>query len=377
MDLILNQNKVHFIRDDKDLAAAVRTLSNAKEIAIDTESDSLFVYYEKVCMIQLSADRQNYVIDPLETGDLSSLGPLFANPRILKIFHAAEYDIMCLKRDYGFSFANLFDTMLAARLLRKKEIGLGNLLANEFGIHLDKKYQKANWGLRPLSEEMLRYAAHDTIYLGMLKDKLEEELLEEEMLELAREDFERECAIPAGPGEPPVTNWWRIAGSEQLTGNQKCVLSRLCEYREDAARVRDLPPYKIAPNSALLAIALKFPQSLRDLKSIKGIGPAFVSRYGKEVLSLVAENRKKRMYPTPPTIQRPSNGILKRKERLRAWRRDKGIELDLPSDEILPKDVLERLCINGADSMDALREQLYDCPVRFALFGEELLAQTE
>ena len=199
------------------------------------------IYYEKVCLIQISADGQSYVIDPLETGDLSALEEIFADKEILKIFHAAEYDIMCLKRDFGFSFENLFDTMLAARMLGKTEVGLGPLIENEFGIHLDKKYQKANWGIRPLSREMLRYAVSDTRFLSTLKERLESQLKERGMEDLAAEDFKRLCQIPAGASEPPASVWWKITGGTELTLPESAVLQGLCEFREKEAQIRDLP----------------------------------------------------------------------------------------------------------------------------------------
>ena len=149
MNAELDPKTVHIVNDTDTLNECIEKLKKSREVAVDTESDSLFVYFEKVCLIQISADGQSYVIDPLETGDLSPLNDIFSDPGVLKIFHAAEYDLMCLKRDFGFEFANLFDTMIAARMLGRKEIGLGSLLESEFDIHLDKHYQKANWGIRP------------------------------------------------------------------------------------------------------------------------------------------------------------------------------------------------------------------------------------
>ena len=117
MNAELDPKTVHIVNDTETLNDCIQKIRNAKEIAVDTESDSLFVYYEKVCLIQISADGQSYVIDPLETVDLSILNDIISDKAILKIFHAAEDDLMCLKRDFGFSFANLFDTMHAARML--------------------------------------------------------------------------------------------------------------------------------------------------------------------------------------------------------------------------------------------------------------------
>ncbi|NIP27143.1 MAG: ribonuclease D, partial [Phycisphaerae bacterium] len=106
----------NFIWVDREphLADLVDHLSTKDIIAVDTESDSLYSYYEKVCLVQVSTDVEDYIIDPLAV-DITPLAVIFADAGIQKIFHAAEYDIMTLRRDYGFQFNNLFDTMLAAR----------------------------------------------------------------------------------------------------------------------------------------------------------------------------------------------------------------------------------------------------------------------
>src|SRR5512137_2175626 len=146
------------IANPSDLTALLHDLEQTPVVAVDTESNSLFAYWEQVCLIQFSTPAVDYIVDPLALPDLSALGPLFANPRQQKIFHAAEYDIICLKRDYGFEFANLFDTMAAARTLGLPQVGLGPILEARFGVKTNKKHQRANWGHRPLSPEQLDYA---------------------------------------------------------------------------------------------------------------------------------------------------------------------------------------------------------------------------
>ena len=165
-----------WVEDTKALKQMVEELSTQPRIAVDTESNSLHAYRERVCLIQFTGDKKDYLVDPLAIDDLSLLAPLFANPKIEKIFHAAEYDLICLSRDFGFEFANLFDTMQAARILGYKYVGLDNILSEKFGIKVDKRHQKANWGARPLSSAQLEYARRDTHYLGDLRDLLEKEL---------------------------------------------------------------------------------------------------------------------------------------------------------------------------------------------------------
>ncbi len=373
MNVELDPKTVHIINDTDSYKHCFEQLRKAKEVAVDTESDSLFVYYEKVCLIQISADGQSYVIDPLETGDLSTLNEIFADPSILKIFHAAEYDLMCLKRDFGFEFANLFDTMVAARMLGKKEFGLGPLLESEFGIHLDKRYQKANWGIRPLSREMLQYAVSDTRFLGELKDKLLQELQERGMLDMAKEDFERLCRIHAAPSEPHDPVWWKVTGGVELLPSEQAALQGLCEFRENEAQIRDLPPFKILSNNALVNIVLENPSTENSLRRLKGVGSAVVRRYGRTILDINKTWRRKKKIPQPVLTSRPANGILSRRERLKNWRKNAGLELDVPSDVILPRDILEKIAEIGPKNETELKDLMAEIPSRYQRFGKEIL----
>ncbi len=106
-------------------------LVTQSRLAVDTESNSLHAFREQVCLVQISSIHADYLIDPLVLKDLSALAPIFSNPKMEKIFHAAEYDLVCLRRDFGFSFANLFDTMHAARVLGYPAVGLDRLLKQQ------------------------------------------------------------------------------------------------------------------------------------------------------------------------------------------------------------------------------------------------------
>lgn len=373
MNAELDPKTVHIVNDTDTLNNCIEKLKCSREVAVDTESDSLFVYYEKVCLIQISADGQSYVIDPLETGDLSILNDIFSDPRILKIFHAAEYDLMCLKRDFGFSFTNLFDTMVAARMLGRKEIGLGALLESEFDIHLDKHYQKANWGVRPLSREMLQYAVSDTRFLSALKDKLWAELVQRSMDDMAAEDFERLCQIHAAPSEPHEPVWWKVNGGVELQPAEQAALQGLCEFREKEAQVRDLPPFKILSNNALVNIVLENPSNENVLRRIKGVNSAVIRRYGSSILSINKSWRRKKRIPQPVLISRPANGILSRRDRLKNWRKNTGLSMDVASDVILPRDVLEIIAETGPKNDEELKNLMRDVPARYQRFGKEIL----
>src|SRR5215207_9310610 len=200
-----------WVADQDTLSQMAGTLSAQSRIAVDTESNSLHAYRERVCLIQFSIPQKDYVVDPFALEDLSSLAPIFANPKIEKIFHAAEYDLICLRRDFGFQFANLFDTMHAARVLGYPFVGLDNLLAEKFQFEMDKRHQKADWAMRPLTSAQLDYARLDTHFLFDLRDTLESELREKDRLQIAREDFARACKVENPKEKLNGTSWRRFS----------------------------------------------------------------------------------------------------------------------------------------------------------------------
>ena len=180
-----------WIDQPQHLRHAAEELASQQILAIDTESNSLYAYQEQVCLVQISTRLKDYLIDARALPDLSPLAEIFNSDRILKVFHAAEYDLICLFRDYGFRFNFIFDTMLAARILGFQHVGLGALLEKYFGVQMNKKYQRADWGKRPLKPEMLEYARQDSHYLIALQEQLRAELVAADLLDLAVEDFTR------------------------------------------------------------------------------------------------------------------------------------------------------------------------------------------
>jgi ribonuclease D len=148
-------------------------------VALDTESDSLYRYYPKICLIQLSVGARDdnsdptgvvdYLVDPLRLDDLAALGEVLAAPGVEVIMHAAENDMLLLYRNFGFTFPKIFDTQLAARILGWKQVGLAAILEAQFGLVSDKRMQRTNWGKRPLTAEQIAYAQMDTHYLPILR----------------------------------------------------------------------------------------------------------------------------------------------------------------------------------------------------------------
>ena len=353
-------------------------LSRHSRLAVDTESNSLHAYKERVCLIQFSTGEKDYLVDPLALKDLSLLGPIFANPQIEKVFHAAEYDLICLKRDYHFQFSNLFDTMLAGRILGRSEVGLAAMLEAEFGIHLDKRFQRANWARRPLPAEWQAYARLDTHYLLSLRERLLAELVSRGRWELAREDFARACHTEVPNGNHHGGNpCWRISGSRDLSAQEASVLSELCAFREEQARLSDVPPFKILGNETLLLLALDQPETFEDLEKVRGLGAWLVKRHGARLLDAIRRGRTSQPIQPPPSAPKPKEDYIYRLEALRTWRKQTAEEMGVPSDVVLPRDLMEQIAQVNPRQRDGLDALLRDLPWRKEHFGNAILAVIE
>lgn len=359
------------ITKQNGLKKLAHLLSDQPVIAVDTESNSLYAYREQVCLVQFSTPEEDYLVDPLALSDLSALAPVFADPHIEKTFHAAEYDLICLKRDFQFSFSNIFDTMLAARILGRKEVGLGSILEAEFAIQVDKRHQRANWGQRPLPGFLLDYARQDTHYLIALKEKLERELKKTGLMPLAQEDFQRLCNVEVTT-DNGRDDCWRVNGVHHLSPQQVAVLQQLCLYRDEVARRCNRPLFKVISDHTLHAIALALPSTLDELKKLPGMTSHQVNRHGKAILQAVQQGlAAEPVYP--PRNIRPDERFMARLEALKQWRKLKARALEVESDIILPRELLHTLASRNPQNMAALTDCLAEVPWRRERYGEELL----
>ena len=348
----------------------VRDLSAQPRLAVDTESNSLHAYREQVCLIQFTTPRKDYVIDPLALDDLSALGPIFSDPDIEKIFHAAEYDLICLRRDFEFQFANLFDTMHAARVLGYPFVGLDNLLAEKFQFEMDKRHQKADWAVRPLTPAQLDYARLDTHFLFDLRDVLEAELRDKDRLQIAREDFARACKVDAPKGKLNGTSWKRFSLRKDVSPRELTVLSELCISRDRIAERMNRPVFKVISDSLLLDIARRLPEKDVDLAGL-GLSPKQIHLWGNEVLEAVKRGTVAPLVEREQA-KRPNDRTLKRLEKLKNWRKRVAQDLGVESDIVLPKVYLNSLAENPPKSLQELATLMHDSPTRFATFGEQV-----
>jgi len=358
-----------------ELAAALR---GARALALDTESDSLHHHREKVCLIQLASDTGLAVlIDPLAGADIAPLGPLLADPAVAKVLHGADYDVTTLKRDFGFSFAGLFDTMIAARVLGLPEIGLAAVAAAELGIALSKDSQKDDWSRRPLTPTQERYALADVEHLLVLHARLVEKLTAAGRLDWVREESDAVAAMPAARRERDPDAWQRVKGARKLSRRQQAVLRAAHAWREAIARETDIPSFKIQSTETLLAVAARQPATMEDLKEIRGSVPPRFSARAPALLAALQEAAAlpDDALPRMPHVARPvvTDATRRRIEGLKKWRAEEGVRLGLDVSVVLPQRLLEQVAEKPpARAQDLLRIEGFR-RWRVAAFGPSLV----
>ncbi len=361
------------VTSSAQLTALLQALCDEPFVAVDTESNSLYAYQEQVCLIQLSIPSADYVVDALADLDLSPLAHLFADPKVEKIFHAAEYDVMCLKRDFGFTFANLFDTMWTARILGWPRVGLGDVLKDLFDVRTNKRYQRYNWGKRPLDQKALVYASIDTHYLLPLRHLQADGLMQKKRWEEAREVFDQIAATePASNGFDPE-DFWRTKGAFDLARREQAVLRELCIWRDGEARHQDHPHFKVLHDRALVALAQARPRTREELVNVEGIKPYHARRYGKRILQTIEQGLHARPPKLPPPPLRHSDEEVERYEALRAWRKKVAAEREVDVDVIVCNAVLWKLAEQNPRTIEGLQAIEGLGPWKRKTYGEAIL----
>jgi len=366
-----NSSEPIWISTASDLKLMIEELINHKHLAIDTESNSLHAFQEQVCLVQISIPGSDYLVDPLAIEDLSPLGSIFSDNKIEKTFHAAEYDLLCLKRDFDFNVHNIFDTMQAARILGYRAVGLNHLLFEKFNITVDKRFQKADWAKRPLPPDQLNYARMDTHYLLDLRDELYSELNHKNLWDLAEEEFLRISICGENHSEPSTPAWQRINGANKLSSTQIPILKELLEWRILQAERMNRPVFKVISNKLLMTLTELKPRRVTDLQSA-GLSGRQIHMFGEEILNAI----KKGVRSEPikqPKHPKPDHAFLRRLELLRNWRRQTGMKLGFESDVVLPRSFLETIAEENPGNMKALAELMPDSPWRLKHYGQEIL----
>jgi ribonuclease D len=367
-----------WIRTPEALSGLARSFEGCRAIGLDTESDSLYHHFEKVCLIQVATDRgEAFLVDPLALRDLAPLASAMADPALVKVLHGADYDVTTLKRDFGFSFAAIFDTMIAARLLGRGEIGLVAVARDELGVSLSKDSQKDDWSRRPLTPRQEAYAIDDVRHLVPLRDRLEAKLASAGRLDWLQEECAAVAALPPVARRRDPEAYLDLKGARRLSPRALATLRELFAWRERQAEDSDTPPFKILGNASLLCLAELRPRDVASLSAVPGVLPR-LRRHADALLDAVrrAENLADAELPRPSRPPRPvvPDAVRARVERLRAWRAAKAADLGVEVSVVLPQRLIDRLAeaaprdSAGLGAIEGLRCWRADA------FGTELLA---
>ena len=367
-----------------DIARFVDTIAGTQALAIDTEGASFHRFVDRVYLLQLTARTpderlKSAIVDPLPITprDLEGLGALAEHPEVEVVFHDADYDLRLLHQDYGWRVTNIFDTRIAAQLVGLKAFGLAALLERYFGVKLDKKHQRADWSMRPLTEGMLDYAAQDTRYLLDLRDRLRAELERLGRWAWAKEEFERlegtQFADDAGDSA-----FLRIKGARDLNRRELALLRELVQWRDHVAAELDRATFRVAGNEVLLDIARQAPQTKEALLSIKGAPRGMVESRGAEMLAavrrgLAVPDAELPRFPKSPRWDRDPD-FDDKVARLKGVRDSVATRLELDPGVLCSRERLETIVRRAPQSIDHLAEIKDLRQWQIELMGEDFVS---
>ena len=337
-----------FVDRAEDLRRLARKLAKERVLAVDCEANSFHAYNERLCLLQISTGKRDYIIDPIADGvTLAPLAPVFADPGIIKVFHSAEFDVLLLKRAFPLEIAGLFDTRVAAASLGSEQLGLAPLLEHYYDIQTDKKYQRSDWGARPLSEAQLEYARIDTRYLIGLAGEFRRQLHSADalhLLEVASECRRLESLEPE-PRALCDDDLVKVKGGGKLDSKKLRLLAELNRWRHELAAERDVPLFKVVSNDILLALATQAPKTPAEIRRTSGVPTRVFERFGDDLAKVLA---KARSMPAFRRQRKPRNGHSSAKDKdvyesLRAWRRDRAEARGTDASLILTRATMEVL----------------------------------
>lgn len=271
--------------------SAEKDIRMSSTLCLDTEYDSFRYFHDKLCLIQIRADRRSYLFDPLNGADLSFLAESFADPAVLKVLHAGDNDVRLLKRDYGFAFRNIFDTHRAAAILGRHYLSLARLIHDYLSIDLDKKknIQRSEWDRRPLTEVQIRYAVLDTAYLKPLYEKLSAEIGVKGLEKETARAFEEVAASVWHEKTLDTAGHKRIKAYTLLSAVQKKRLRGLFRWRFQKARELDRAIFMILTDQQLVSLARTETLTPAGLHTECHLSADQAARFGKEILQTLKQ----------------------------------------------------------------------------------------
>jgi ribonuclease D len=282
-------NQWIWVDNNLKMLGARNNIRHAKVMCLDTEYDSFRYFRERLCLIQIKAHNDTYLIDPFLRLDMDSLGDVFADASILKIMHAGDNDIRLLKRDYDFEFNNIFDTQRAAAILGCQYLSLSTLIHQYLGIEFEKKkkLQRSQWEMRPLTEEQLHYAVQDTMFLEPLYTVLAQAIRQKDLTAELHKILEDMTGVAWNERPFNCMGFRKIKDNRCLAANQKQTLKELYEWRFQKAKKLNRAVFMILSDQDLIDICRGEPDSVADLKVLGKLSCEKIACYGSEIIEIM------------------------------------------------------------------------------------------
>jgi ribonuclease D len=368
------------VGDEGGLARAAEAVAAEPRVALDTESNGFHAYSEQVCLVQIATPQADFAVDVLAVG-LGPLLPLLADPAREVVLHAAEYDVLCLKREWGVTLGHIFDTHAAAKVLGIERVGLGNLLSDELGVELTEDEQRSDWGRRPLSPEQIAYAFADVQHLLPLRERLGARLSERSLLSEAEAEFARLIAKEPRPRQFDPEGWQRMKAARTLDGRGRGVLREMYVLRDRRAREVNRPPFKVLSDLLLAEVARRQPRTEEEVLRIPGAQAAVLKRLAPQILEAVQAGQAGAP-PARPRAERgppwrrggPDPEVEERYEKLRKWRKERADARKVEVQVIAPNAVLMAVARSAPRTLDDLARVEGMDPFRLEQYGQEILS---
>jgi ribonuclease D len=291
-----------YIDTPEQLRDLCHSLAGTSWIVMDTEFLREKSYFPKFCLLQIAAPGIVACVDPLALESLDPLFDIIFDARIVKIFHSGRQDLEIFFHLRGKLPGPVFDTQIAAPLLGLGEqISYAGLVSELLGVNLTKSHSRTDWTRRPLSQEQLRYAADDVIYLEQAYMAMLPRLEKLGRMPWLEEDFAQLLDISNYQNLPELA-WQRIGGVYQLKSKPLSIVQALAAWREQTARAQDLPRGWVLKDDALIDLARQQPTNLDELKLVRGLDERTVKRHGTVICRLIQEAAVR-----PPQTWDPKN----------------------------------------------------------------------
>ncbi|MDA0329738.1 MAG: HRDC domain-containing protein [Gemmatimonadetes bacterium] len=332
-----------------EAGALKEDLATADRIALDCEAAGFHRYSDRLCLVQVSIEDRTYVVDPLSFDPSELLRPTIENPDVPVMMHGADFDLRLLSRDLGIRITGLVDTQISASLVGEKSLGLASLLETRLGVHVSKKYQRADWAERPLSEGMLDYAASDTRHLNALVNLLNAELDAMGRRAWAEEECRALETVADGPTEAtePDDPVLRVKGARDLSPRHVTALREALTWRDEVARSLDRAPFRVIGDPPLIEAVAQKPNRVEELMEIKSFPRGLARDQGHKLLQrlqAVADMPENELIGYPRGVRRgpgrPPPELEAMVDRLKHVRNRVADELGLPPGTLLANAVI-------------------------------------